>query len=672
MPPKIKKADASTQTDDPDMMPPGQCVLVIQSSIANAEDMLSKSRKRNTHYDGPDHEYFMTLPRKKRQELLSEERRIQRANIPTVPLRFRILSSQMPDSAKASMLRKIDALSQMDPSHGEYQKLNQQLQAASRIPLGIHKQTYGGDQPIKRYLENVRNNLDTAVFGHNECKDQVVRLLAQWAKNPGSQGMVIGIEGPMGCGKCHARDTPILMYDGTIKKVQDVVKGDILMGDDNYGRTVLSTAYGKDALFDIVYINQGDEYYTVNSEHILCLLSKENQCVHEVSVQEYLNMDHHAKQKYLGIRAPHPVAFLKHQSDPSYDIHDISRRVLTGKCVPWDCLQASIGYRQKLLAAIIDGFGTTSIHSLADDCIQSLCFLVRSLGFTSFVYGDALEIVMQSHEDICAIDVRFREFGDYYGFTLDGNNRYMLGDFTVTHNTTLVKNGICKSLGLPFGFVPLGGISDGSFLIGHSYTYEGSRWGRIVDILMSCGVMNPILFFDELDKVSNTYHGEEIKNILIHLTDSTQNTDFHDKYFSDLSLDVSRALMIFSFNDRTVIDPILLDRMVVIKTQGYTTKEKVSIVKQHLLQEVCEKYGLKTDDIVMSEAVIRSIISRSEEEQGVRNLKRSLDNIVSQLNLDHLLSTRVTFPYLVTEEDVEKLVQVKKKDINPSTSMMYI
>jgi ATP-dependent Lon protease len=284
-----------------------------------------------------------------------------------------------------------------------------------------------------------------------------------------------------------------------------------------------------------------------------------------------------------------------------------------------------------------------------------------------------MEIVMDPHQDICAIDVSYKTFGDYYGFTLDGNHRYMLGDFTVTHNTTLVKHGICKSLGLPFGFVPLGGISDGSFLLGHSYTYEGSRWGRIVDILMTCGAMNPILFFDELDKISNTHHGDEIKNILIHLTDATQNMDFHDKYFSDLSLDLSRALMIFSFNDGSVIDPILKDRMITIKTNGYSTKDKVAIVNQHLLQEVCQKYGLQNDDIMMSDTVIQLIISRTDDEQGVRNLKRSLDNIVSRLNFDRLTSEEhiISFPYRVTEDDVHKLVPHKKKD-NVSTSMMYI
>ena len=98
--------------------------------------------------------------------------------------------------------------------------------------------------------------------------------------------------------------------------------------------------------------------------------------------------------------------------------------------------------------------------------------------------------------------------------------------------TTLIREGISKILNRPFTFIALGGATDSSFLEGHSYTYEGSNWGKIVDILIQSKCMNPVIYFDELDKVSMTPKGEEIIGILTHLTDTTQNVQFHDKYFS--------------------------------------------------------------------------------------------------------------------------------------------
>ena len=133
--------------------------------------------------------------------------------------------------------------------------------------------------------------------------------------------------------------------------------------------------------------------------------------------------------------------------------------------------------------------------------------------------------------------------------------------------TSLAKNGLAHCLKdengntRPFAFIALGGSSNGSTLSGHNYTYVGSTWGRIVDILMEKKCMNPIIFIDELDKVSKTEHGKEIIGILTHLVDNTQNMNFQDKYFNGIDLDLSKVLFIFSYNDVNAIDKILLDRI---------------------------------------------------------------------------------------------------------------
>ena len=135
-------------------------------------------------------------------------------------------------------------------------------------------------------------------------------------------------------------------------------------------------------------------------------------------------------------------------------------------------------------------------------------------------------------------------------------------------------------LNRPFAFLALGGATDSSILEGHSYTYEGSTWGKIVDILVQCKSMNPVIYFDELDKISNTPKGEEIASILTHLTDTTQNNEFHDKYFSEIELDLSKCLFIFSYNDEEKVNPILKDRKYRISTKGYSVKEKKSGISQ--------------------------------------------------------------------------------------------
>ena len=175
--------------------------------------------------------------------------------------------------------------------------------------------------------------------------------------------------------------------------------------------------------------------------------------------------------------------------------------------------------------------------------------------------------------------------------------------------TTLVKEGIAKAINRPFAFIALGGASDSSFFDGHNFTYEGSRWGRIVEILMQSKCMNPIIYFDELDKVSNTYKGQEIIHLLTHLTDQSQNDKFHDNYFSGIDIDLSKVLFIFSFNDESRIDPILKDRMYVINTKGFSIDDKLQITRNYLLPQLLESYKYH-DSIIFTDDIIRHIIEK--------------------------------------------------------------
>ena len=254
-----------------------------------------------------------------------------------------------------------------------------------------------------------------------------------------------------------------------------------------------------------------------------------------------------------------------------------------------------------------------------------------------------------------------------------------------TGKTSIVKDGISKILGREFAFIALGGCGDGSFLEGHSYTYEGSTWGKIVQILMECKSMNPIIYFDELDKVSDTARGQEIIGILTHLTDTTQNAEFHDKYFSEVSLDLSKCLFIFSYNDESAVNPILKDRMYRIQTKGYDTKEKITIARDYLLPKIRDQVKFTAEDIMIPDETLQYIISTphlTKNESGVRNLKRCLEIVYTKLNLYRLvkpgnsmfekdLGVNVQFPIQITRKEVDIFIK-NNETMNPSVLAMYL
>ena len=254
-----------------------------------------------------------------------------------------------------------------------------------------------------------------------------------------------------------------------------------------------------------------------------------------------------------------------------------------------------------------------------------------------------------------------------------------------TGKTTLVKEGISKILGREFAFIALGGTGDASFLEGHSYTYEGSTWGKIVQILIESKCMNPVIYFDELDKISDTPRGEEIVGILTHLTDTSQNSQFHDKYFSEIDFDLSKCLFIFSYNDESKVNPILRDRMYRIQTKGYEPKEKVTISKNYLLPKIREQVNFKDEDIIVPDETLDYIISNTaltNEESGVRNLKRCLEIIYTKLNLFRLvkpdskifgkdIELEVSFPFTVTKKVIDILIKNEERQ-NQSLLAMYV
>ena len=241
--------------------------------------------------------------------------------------------------------------------------------------------------------------------------------------------------------------------------------------------------------------------------------------------------------------------------------------------------------------------------------------------------------------------------------------------------TSLIKDGLSKALNLPFVFIALGGASDGALLEGHNFTYEGSSYGKICEALMKAKCMNPIMFFDELDKISSTSRGEEVSSILTHLTDSTQNDKFSDRYFGEIDINLSKVLMIFSYNDESMINPILKDRMVTIRVPGYTISDKVAIAKDYLIPKILSQYLMQPGDIIFTNEIIQEIISKLAQEQGVRGLKRGIESIVSWINMFRYLPPPAsgkrkredyTFPLTVCSDHITSLLN--KSDLESSRS----
>ena len=230
--------------------------------------------------------------------------------------------------------------------------------------------------------------------------------------------------------------------------------------------------------------------------------------------------------------------------------------------------------------------------------------------------------------------------------------------------TSLVQRGISQCLKgndnttRPFSFIQMGGTSNGSILEGHGYTYQGSKWGKLVDILMDSQCMNPIIYIDELDKISNTETGRELIGILTHITDRSQNKEFEDKYFSGIKIDLSQILFIFSYNDPSLIDRVLMDRIHRIKFSALTTINKIHIINNFSMPDILEDIGISTGDIILPDEIIEYIVNTFTNESGLRKLKEKIYEIMREINIRNLRQ-EVDYPYTV---DMELLDDIFKNN----------
>lgn len=400
-----------------------------------------------------EREYFDDLTRSKQKKLNKQMKQIATlVSHGDVPYKFRVLGLPVSDAIKASVIKKIDVLDKMDMDGGESHKLRTWVDGFLRIPFGVNVplpvKMDDGPKPCAEFLSQTRKTLDSAVYGMNAAKTQIMQILAQWISNPDSVGNVIALKGPMGVGK-----------------------------------------------------------------------------------------------------------------------------------------------------------------------------------------------------------------------------------------TSFARNGVAQVLKRPFEFFSLGGAADSANFVGHSYTYEGAQWGRIADSLMGAQCMNPVMYFDELDKVSTTPHGEEIISMLIHLTDRSQNSQFHDRYFAGVDFDLSQCLFVFSFNDESKVHPILRDRMQVIHCSGYSADEKKIILNQYVWPQILER--IKMSGLTITDDAVKFLINDySNEEEGVRTLIRAVETLVTRINLLRIADEetaksypfymKVQLPMEIRPDDVKHILNDMTRTVNESWRHLYV
>lgn len=245
--------------------------------------------------------------------------------------------------------------------------------------------------------------------------------------------------------------------------------------------------------------------------------------------------------------------------------------------------------------------------------------------------------------------------------------------------TSLIKNGIAKALKWPFQFISLGGDSDASSFAGHQLVYESSHCGKIVNSLVEAKAMNCVMLFDEVDKISQSPKGEEIQSLLIHLTDPQANNTFEDKYLTGMPIDLSKVMFVFSANDISKIDRVLLDRLVVIHMDGYDFKQKVEIAKKYLIPTALAEVNL-TEKLDISSEIISYIIENySSDEKGVRQLKRNFDQIAQKVNMLRMFNMpELPFyikdfhlPFVIKKEHVDLFITKKNMNMDAPPYGMY-
>ncbi|WML82512.1 endopeptidase La [Streptomyces sp. VNUA74] len=218
---------------------------------------------------------------------------------------------------------------------------------------------------------------------------------------------------------------------------------------------------------------------------------------------------------------------------------------------------------------------------------------------------------------------------------------------------TSLGESVAHAMGRKFVRVALGGVRDEAEIRGHRRTYVGALPGRIVRAIKEAGSMNPVVLLDEIDKVGSDFRGDPAA-ALLEVLDPAQNHTFRDHYL-EVELDLSDVVFLATANVLEAIPEALLDRMELVRLDGYTEDEKVVIARDHLLPRQLERAGLGGDEVAVDDGALRKLAGEYTREAGVRTLERSIARLLRKVAAQHELGER-ELPFTVTEGDLRGLI----------------
>ncbi|MFF2931151.1 endopeptidase La [Streptomyces mirabilis] len=218
---------------------------------------------------------------------------------------------------------------------------------------------------------------------------------------------------------------------------------------------------------------------------------------------------------------------------------------------------------------------------------------------------------------------------------------------------TSLGESVAHAMGRKFVRVALGGVRDEAEIRGHRRTYVGALPGRIVRAIKEAGSMNPVVLLDEIDKVGSDFRGDPAA-ALLEVLDPAQNHTFRDHYL-EVELDLSDVVFLATANVLEAIPEALLDRMELVRLDGYTEDEKVVIARDHLLPRQLERAGLEKEEVALAESALRKLAGEYTREAGVRNLERAVARLLRKVAAQHELGER-QLPFTVTDADLRGLI----------------
>ena len=221
---------------------------------------------------------------------------------------------------------------------------------------------------------------------------------------------------------------------------------------------------------------------------------------------------------------------------------------------------------------------------------------------------------------------------------------------------TSIGRSVAEALGREYVRISLGGLRDEAEIRGHRKTYIGAMPGRIIQSLKKAGTSNPVFVLDEIDKLSNSNHGDP-SSALLEVLDPEQNSAFYDN-FVELGYDLSKVMFIATSNNMSTIQPALRDRMEIIKMSGYTIEEKIEIAKQHLFPRQLKEHGLTSKDLTIGKKQLEKIIEGYTRESGVRGLEAKIAQVIR--NAAKSVAMEEEYNKKVTDEDVVKVLGVPR------------